>query len=157
MSGYGEKFGRKKEIAISALFGCPTLKEAAAQSGISESTLRRWLHNEPFARRYREERARVLDSTIDLLRQKTAAAVETPDGIMRNPAESAIARVSAARTIIKLAFKGAEGQELGERITELEALAEGARMSIRSRTRKLEKSFRLMTVRKSLIVEFVPH
>jgi hypothetical protein len=65
--------------------------------------------------------------------------------------------VSAARTIIKLAFKGAEGQELGERITELEALAEGARMSIRSRTRKLEKSFRLMTVRKSLIVEFVPH
>ena len=123
MSGHGEKFGRKKELAIGALLTCATLTEAAASCGIGESTLRRWLCDEGFAQRYRRERTRMLDSTVNLLRQKSIAAVETLAGIADDKGSPAGARVSAARSLVELAIKGAEVQDLEERLTELEEIA----------------------------------
>lgn len=124
MSGHGEKFGRKKESAIAALLACPTVTEAAANCGVSESTLRRWLRNETFARQYRQERTRMLERTVNLLRQKSAAAVATLAGVADDKALPAGARVSAARSLIELSIKGAEMQDLEERIAELEQVAQ---------------------------------
>jgi|SRR5580693_8563714 phage antirepressor YoqD-like protein len=77
MSGHGETLSRKKEVAITALLTSATITEAAAKCDIAESTLRRWLRNERFAWRYRQERTRMLESTVNLQRQKSVAAVET--------------------------------------------------------------------------------
>jgi hypothetical protein len=123
VTGHGEKFRRRKEQAIAALLMCPSLPAAAANCGISESTLRRWLRNESFAWRYRQERTRMLDSTVNLLRQKSIAAVETLAGIADDKGSPAGARVSAARSLVELAIKGAEVQDLEERLTELEEIA----------------------------------
>ncbi|PYU21725.1 MAG: hypothetical protein DMG30_16925 [Acidobacteria bacterium] len=81
MTGHGEKLSRKQEAAIGALLICSSLPEAASAAGVSQSSLRRWLKNETFARRYREERLRMLEGTINLLRQKSLAAVETLAGV----------------------------------------------------------------------------
>lgn len=123
MTGHGEKFGRKKELAIGALLTCPSLPAAAASCGISESTLRRWLQNETFARRYRRERTRMLESTVSLLRQKSVAAVETLAEVADDKQSPSGARVSAARSLVELAIKGAEMQDLEARIDDLEQLA----------------------------------
>jgi hypothetical protein len=123
MSGHGEKFGRKKELAIAALLAFPTLTEAAASCGIGESTLRRWLADETFARFYRLERTAMLKGTVNLLRQRSVGAVETLAEVANDKALPAGARVSAARSLIELAIKGAEMQDLEERLGELEQLA----------------------------------
>jgi hypothetical protein len=123
MSGHGEKLSRKKVVAITALLTSATITEAAAKCDIAESTLRRWLRNETFARRYRQERTRMLESTVNLLRQKSAAAVETLADVANDKETSASARVSAARSVVELAIKGAELQDLEERVGELEQLA----------------------------------
>ncbi len=123
MSGHGEKFGREKELAIGALLAFHTLTEAAASGGIGESTLRRWLCDETFARLYRQERTRMLESTVNLLRQKSVAAVETLAEVANDKEASASARVSAARSVVELAIKGAELQDLEARIDDLEQMA----------------------------------
>jgi hypothetical protein len=123
VTGHGEKFTRKKELAIAALLTCPSLPAAAASCGISESTLRRWLQNETFARRYRRERTRMLETTVNLLRQKSVAAVETLANVANDKEASASARVSAARSVVEMAIKGAELQDLEARIDDLEQVA----------------------------------
>jgi hypothetical protein len=123
MTGHGEKFIRKKELAIAALLTCPTLPAAAASCGISESTLRRWLQNETFSRRYRRERTRVLETAVNLLRQKSLASVETLASMAESKESPANVRVTAARAVIELAIKGAEMQDLEARIDDLEQMA----------------------------------
>lgn len=120
MTGHGEKFGRRKEQVIAALLTCSSLPAAAADCGVSERTLRRWLQDESFARRYRQERTRILESTFNLLRQKSVAAVETLANVANDKEALASARVSAARSVVELAIKGVELQDLEQRITELE-------------------------------------
>jgi hypothetical protein len=122
VTGHGEKFGRKQELAIAALLTCPSLPAAAASCGISESTLRRWLQNEAFTQRYRQERTQMLESTVNLLRQKSVAAVETLSDVANDKEASASARVSAARSVVELAIKGTELLDLEARMDQLEQM-----------------------------------
>src|ERR1700693_2650725 len=122
MTGHGEKLSRKQEAAIGALLTCSTIAEAARSCGIGESTLRRWLCDETFAQRYRQERTRMLESTVNLLRQKSVAAVETLGDVATDKEALASARVSAARSLVEFAIKGAEVRDLEERIGELKQL-----------------------------------
>jgi len=121
VSGHGEKFSRKKESAIAALLACPTLTEAASSCEIAESTIRRWLKDETFSRRYAEARRRTLETTVNLLRQKALGGVVTLSEISENKQAPATARVSAARSLVELAIKAAELQEISERLDALEA------------------------------------
>jgi hypothetical protein len=65
----------------------------------------------------------MLESTANLLRQKSVAAVETLADVANDKEASASARVSAARSIVELAIKGAELQDIEARIDDLEQLA----------------------------------
>ena len=117
------KFTRRKEALIAALLGQPSLARAAEACQTSERTLRRWLQDESFARRCRQERTRMPERTVNFLRQKSVAAVETLTGVATDKASPARARVSAARSVMELAITGAELQDLEQRIRELEELA----------------------------------
>jgi hypothetical protein len=120
--GHGEKFSRKKEAAIAALLETQSLPEAAAHCGLSERTLRRWLSNEEFAKQYRDERAHLLENTVNLLRTKSMEAVKVLASISNDQASPAGVRVSAARSIISLSIAG-EMLDLEDRLAELEEIA----------------------------------
>jgi hypothetical protein len=124
MIGHGEKFSRKKESALAALLECSSLPEAAASCGISESTLRRWLRNDSFATQYRIERSRLLEITINQLRQKSLSAVNVLAKMSDDEASPAAVRVSAARAIISLGIAG-EMLEVEDRLSDLEEIAKG--------------------------------
>ena len=121
MTGHGEKLSRKQEQAITALVTCPSITEAAAQSGLAEVTLRRWLKQEAFQTAYREARRAVVQHAIVQVQHATGEAVETLRAVMRDIDSPASARVSAAKVVVEIALRGLELEDLAMRIAALEA------------------------------------
>jgi hypothetical protein len=128
MSGHGEKLPRKQEVAISALLTCPSLGEAARRAKIGEYTLRRWLQDADFTEAYRQARRQVVQSAIVQIQVACGEAVQTLRVIMGNADAPASARVSAARTVLEMAVKAVELEDLEQRLTALEAHMTGKPM-----------------------------
>ena len=119
MAGTG-KITRKREHAISALLGAPTVQEAAQVAQVGERTLWRWLQEPEFQRAYMQARRQVVSQAVARLQQATGEAVEGLQEVLKNDDASSSAKVSAARTILELSFKALELEDLEARITELE-------------------------------------
>jgi len=114
MRGHGQKFGRKQESAIAALLTCSTLSEAAQQTGVSPSTLNRWLTDKEFSAEYERRRSRLVEATSNGLRRRALGAVEILWRTANSANSKSTARVSACRAIIEFVFKSVEQDELRE-------------------------------------------
>ena len=112
-----------QERAIIALLSEPTLKAAATSAGISETTLWRWLRDPTFKDSYRKARSDALAQATARLQTLAAEAVETLVEVHRNQQIGAHIRVSAARTLLELAYKVHEMEDLEARIEALEEAA----------------------------------
>jgi hypothetical protein len=123
MSGHGEKWSRKYEQAIVALLQHPTIGEAASAIGISEATLWRWLQLAEFQARYREARRLAVNQAIAQVQRITAPAVTTLDGVMTSKTASPASRVAAARTVVEMALRAVELDDIEARVAALEAVA----------------------------------
>jgi hypothetical protein len=119
-NGHGEKLSRKKDQAVMALITEPTIKAAAQKVGITTPTLHKWLKLSEFKAAYREARREAVTVAIARLQQAAAEAVEALRAIMNDTSKPASARVSAARSILELAIKAIEIEDLEVRIEELE-------------------------------------
>lgn len=119
-SGHGEKLTRKKELAIAALLTEPTIGTAANSAGISEATLRRWMHLEEFGRAYRIARRESVSMAIARMQQASCEAVDVLSEVMRDKESPAPTRVSAARAVLELTLKAAETEDLSWRVNMLE-------------------------------------
>ena len=117
------KKDRKKELALSALLTEPTIQQAAKVAGISEATLWRWLKEHDFAEAYRELKREAVSQAVTRLQQISCQAVETLKKVMNNEESPASVRVSAAKTIIEMAVKAVELEDIEKRIEELEEIA----------------------------------
>ena len=115
---------RKRESAIAALLVAPTIAHAAQSAGVSESTLTRWLRDEGFLRAYRAAQRQALQQAIAALQATAGVAVAVLRSIMLDRGATPAARVSAARSMLELAFKGAELGDLEARLTAIEATLE---------------------------------
>jgi len=112
----------KKDQIITALVTCASITEAAAQCGLADVTLRRWLKQEPFQAAYREARRAVVQHAIAQVQHATGEAVETLRSVMQDAEAPASARVSAAKAILETALKGIDIDDLEVRMAALEAL-----------------------------------
>src|SRR5215470_18082856 len=122
MIGHGEKLSRKQDQVITALVTCASITEAAAQCGLADVTLRRWLKQEPFQAAYRDARRAVVQHAIAQVQRATGEAVETLRSVMQDAEAPASARVSAAKAILETALKGIDIDDLEARLAALEAL-----------------------------------
>src|SRR6266849_686486 len=120
MTGHGEKLTRKQDQAIAALLACPSILDAARQSGVAEVTLYRWQKLEVFECAYREARRQVVQQAIVQVQAACSEAVATLRAIMKDSAAPASARVSAAKTVLDTAIKAVELEDLEARIAALE-------------------------------------
>jgi len=121
-NGHGEKLSRKKDQAIVALITEPTMKAAADKIGITTPTLYKWLKLSEFKAAYREARREAVSVAITRLQQAATEAVEALRAIMNDASKPASARVAAARSILEMAIKAIEIEDLEVRIEELERL-----------------------------------
>ena len=122
MKGHGEKLSRNQKRAISALLVHPTMTQAAESAGIGEVTLWRWLRIPTFKEQYRLARREAVrpgrGTTPGGLQRRRGGA-----DVFRDVNCPASARVSAARTVLELALKGVELEDLVVRVEELELQA----------------------------------
>ena len=111
---------KKQEAAIAALLSTSVMKDAAAQVGISDVTLWRWLQLPEFEAAYRAARRQVVERAITELQTAASEAVET---LKRNlSCGKPEAENRAAQIIIEQAVKGVELIDLQERVERLETL-----------------------------------
>jgi hypothetical protein len=120
-NGSQNRLTDKQERAINCLLSEPTAKKAAARARISETTLYRWLNDDPlFAAALKQARNRVLETTLSGLQAASGQAVETLIDVMRSATESPAARVSAARTILEFTLRANDAIETEKRLRALE-------------------------------------
>ncbi|MBI5493753.1 MAG: hypothetical protein HY904_01935 [Deltaproteobacteria bacterium] len=106
-----------------ALLESPTLNAAAAKAGCSKATLRRGLAEEAFLAAYRAARRELMGHTAARLQASAAEALDALRAIIADADAPAAARVTAARTVLEMATRTAETEELSERVAKLEAAA----------------------------------
>jgi hypothetical protein len=122
--GHGEKRSRREDAAIAALLACSTIDRAAEAAGIAGSTLRCWLADPAFQRRYRDARRQVVEHAISGLQQAAGEAVEA----LRRNLQCGVpaSEIAAAKAILDQAVKGVELVDLAERVEQLEQAAAAA-------------------------------
>lgn len=109
---------RNQEKAVVALMAHPSIAEAAKSAGVSESSIWRWLQDEPFQARLREAQSKVMDGALISLQGAMTGAV---DCLVRNlSCGTPSAEVQAAKTILDYTLKVREMFEITERIKVLE-------------------------------------
>lgn len=117
----GGKKSRLREQAIQALLTTATIAEAAAQTGISERTLMRWMHEPEFRRQYGEARTTLLRAATNTLLTQANEAAKTLATVSQNGGAPPGVRVMAASRIIELARGNYQLEELERRLTEVES------------------------------------
>lgn len=106
--------------AITSLLRHGSPKRAAADAGVNERTVRRWLDIEPFREEYRR-RSRLMsqEAATDLLAAQRQAVATLREGMTSG---SPATRVRAARAVMELASRWID-DDVEQRITDLELRA----------------------------------
>ena len=125
MIGHGSKFSQKKEQAIAALLTERNVDEAARSVGVSTATLMRWQKDPEFQTAYREARSDAFGQCIARLQKASSAATTTLLNIMVDRTAPPACRLRAAESVLSLATKATEMEEVIGRLLELERKVDG--------------------------------
>lgn len=126
MSATG-KVTQKQELAITALLATGDQGRAAKASGVNPSTLRRWFTGDPvFVAAYAKARREAFTLAVAALQRLAAKAVACLESVLDDVDAPPQCRVGAARTVLELAVKGTETQDVVERLDRLEEAAADA-------------------------------
>lgn len=116
----------KQELALICLLTEPTIESAATKATVNPRTLFRWLNDPLFVAAYREARRQAVHRATGRLQQVASDAVTTLQTVMGDPDAPAPARVSAAKTVLELAVKAIEIEDLTARLEALEQAGKSA-------------------------------
>lgn len=119
-----EELTRNQQRAIPALLTEPTITAAAEQVGVTARTLHKWLLQPDFIAAYKEAKREAMGAAIGRLQMASDKAVKTLEEVMQDKEATAASRVTAARTVLELALKATEIEEIEERLLRLEERAE---------------------------------
>jgi hypothetical protein len=120
MTDKTQRITQRQERAIVALIQQPTIREAAGSLGVNEVTLYRWMREERFEAAYRKARRDAVAQAVARLQESCSTAVGTLLAVMGDGDSSSSSRVSAAKTVLELAFRAFEVEDLEARVTTLE-------------------------------------
>jgi hypothetical protein len=108
----------KQQKAIEALLAAPSIRQAAAATGLGEKSIRRWLRLPEFARAYEQARHQVFADALTDLRSATQDAVEALRTAVKE--ETGALRIKAATAVVRLSIQSAETLQLEARLERLE-------------------------------------
>jgi len=116
----------KQEKAIMLLLQNKKIEEVAQELGISTKTLYRWLKQDNFRQRFNEVRQELFYEALEGLKTLTKEAINTLEDVLKNGTKET-SRVTASKTVLELALRLKEVEELEKRVEELEKIVEGGR------------------------------
>jgi hypothetical protein len=119
--------GRKSDRIILALLEHSSVPKAAVSLGMSEATIWRRLKDPTFQDALREARREAFSRSIARLEQASSAAVTTLLRIMADGTKPAATRVRAAVSVLELAFRATELEDIQTRIRHIEEALQGNR------------------------------
>ena len=119
MVANSQKMERKKEKVIACLIAQPTIALAAQEAKVSQSTIFRWLRDSEFQAAYRQAKKEIVGHALTQVQRAVTQAVETLLDVMGNGIVES-AKVSAAKTILELAIRAVELEDLENRLEALE-------------------------------------
>ena len=106
---------------IAALITCPTIKEAATQAKIGETTLHKRLNDPGFQKKYRSACVELVKEHAATMQIAMGEAIGTLREIIKDKEAAGGVRASAADTILRNAMKLTEQANILERLDALEA------------------------------------
>jgi hypothetical protein len=115
---------RREDRMILALLEHATVEKAAIAAGVSEATMWRRIKEPAFQAAVRQARRDAFNRAIARLQQAGSAAVGTLLRIMCDSKMPGATRVRAAVSVLELAFRGMELEDMQGRIQRLEELAQ---------------------------------
>ena len=110
----------KKLKAIEALIACDTIDEACKDSGITRSTMYRYLKEPLFEKELKAAKRQLINRAILRLQQTCGDATRTLAEICRDKQAPPSSRVSAAKEILSSSLKSIELEGIEERIEAIE-------------------------------------
>jgi hypothetical protein len=113
----------RQEKAILALLREPNMDAAAKSAGVTSRTLRRWMRQKEFFRRYKRERSLQMEGVLEALRASAIDAVQVLNSVAHSKKAPASSRVSASKALLEFHFRSHELVVLERRISQLEELA----------------------------------
>ena len=129
--------GRKADQMIVALLEHSSLEKAAAALGVTDVTLWRWLQKPEFQEAYRQARREAFSRSVARLQQAAGAAVSTLLKVMVDKDAPAASRVRAAHSVLDLAAKALELEDIEVRLQRLEQVEkDGNAPALRSKIEK---------------------
>ena len=114
-----DRLSQRQQNALPALLSNNTLKEAAAEAGIGERTLVRWLTQDDFKAGYRAARYIAMEEAFSVMQKSCTEAAMVIIEIMKSGTNDFV-RLQAAQNVIGLANKSRTIEELEARIDALE-------------------------------------
>lgn len=103
---------------VAALAAGATVQDAARSAGVSERPVYRRLDTDTLRRQLAEARSEMIARAVGVLARVSTAAANTLAGLLK--AESESVRLGASRSVLELAVKMRESEELEQRIAALE-------------------------------------
>jgi transposase len=116
----------KQERAITLLLQNKSTEEIASELRVNQSTVYRWLKQDAFKERFNEVRQELFNEALNSLKTLTKQAIDTLDDILKNGTKET-SRVTASKTVLELALRLKEVEELEKRVEELEKIVESRR------------------------------
>lgn len=129
MEDKSQMLNLKQTKAIMALLSESTIKQAAEKAGIGETTLYRWLQEKEFDEAFKNTRRMALSQTVARLQQTTTSAVDALRSVMEDMEAPASSRVTAAKTVLEMAFKVYEMETLASQIEEIQQYIEETKVA----------------------------
>ena len=110
----------RKRKAISSLIRAPTFAAAAKETGVSESTLRRWRAEPEFSKEYGAILNELVQDAGFELRKGMSEAAQTLREIRANADAPSSAIVAACRLLLVSGLKVVEAEDIVKRLEALE-------------------------------------
>ena len=112
----------KTEKIISSLLSFPTIKEAAKNLKMAESTLYNYLKDDEFKIKYNKAKTSMLSQTTGYLQSNMTKATENIVNMISNEEVPPQVRLNASKAVLEYGLKLTENIDILPRIEQLEKL-----------------------------------
>jgi hypothetical protein len=112
----------RQEKALAALLTCVSHEQAAAQSGITTRSLRRYLADPAFSLEYRTRRKELMGQAVALAQRFSLDCIEVMVSIAKDVDMLPNTRVTAANSVFSIADDGLKTEDVIARIEALEGM-----------------------------------